>query len=373
MIKPDMIKTASTILTGILLVTGSGRCASAAKPGAADFSDWPAGTTPAEVGQRVAENVAACPFEYETNPKRDAVIYPEVIAAYGALSVAQLTGDTNLQARLAGKFTRFLAPDGARRVSPRAHVDYRVFGIVPLEIFIQTKDNRFLAQGKNFADRQWAQTTPDGLTTEARYWIDDMFMITALQVQAFRATGETQYLDRAAQTMAAYLDRLQQPNGLFFHGTNAPFYWGRGNGWVAAGMAELLRSLPEKHPQRARIMTGYRTMMAALLKCQGDDGMWRQLLDQPDAWQETSGTAMFDFAMVTGVKHGWLDEKTYGPAARKAWLGLVKRLDADANLGEVCVGTDKGQSREFYLQRSRMAGNLHGQAPLLWTAAALLR
>ena len=101
--------------------------------------------------------------------------------------------------------------------------------------------------------------------------------------------------------------------------------------------------------------------------------MWRQLLDQPDAWQETSGTAMFDFAMVTGVKHGWLDEKTYGPAARKAWLGLVKRLDADANLGEVCVGTDKGQSREFYLQRSRMAGNLHGQAPLLWTAAALLR
>jgi len=100
-------------------------------------------------------------------------------------------------------------------------------------------------------------TTADGITTEARYWIDDMFMITALQVQAFRATGETKYLDRAALTMSAYLDSLQQTNGLFYHGTNAPFFWSRGNGWVAAGMTELLRSLPANHPQRPRILGGY--------------------------------------------------------------------------------------------------------------------
>ena len=353
-----------------LVLTG---CASAQKPGGGHFAVWPAGSSPAEIGLRVAENYAARKFDFQTNPKRDVVIYPEVIGGYGALIVARLAGDTNLQARLVGKFAQFLTPEGARRVSPRAHVDYRVFGIVPLEIFIQMRDEKFLTPGKNLADAQWEQVTPDGITAEARYWIDDMFMIPALQVQAFRATGEAKYLDRAAVTMAAYLDRLQQANGLFFHGTNAPFFWGRGNGWVAAGMAELLRSLPEKHPQRARIMAGYRAMMAALLKCQGEDGLWRQLLDQPDAWPETSGTAMFDFALVTGVKSGWLDAKTYGPAARKAWLGLVRNLDADANLREVCIGTDKGETREFYLQRERETGNLHGQAPMLWTAAAFLR
>lgn len=368
-----MIKTARLFLTGVLLAAGLAGCATARPPGATCFRHWPAGSSPAEVGRRVAENYAARPFEFETNPKRAYVIYPEVIGAYGALTVAQLTGDTNLQTRLIGKFERFLTPAGARRLSPDPHVDYRVFGVVPLEIFLETKDPRFLALGLGFADRQWARTTPDGITAEARYWIDDMFMIPALQVQAFRATGEAKYLDRAALTMTAYLDRLQQPNGLFFHGTNAPFYWSRGNGWVAAGMAELLRSLPENHPQRARILAGYRTMMTALLKCQGTDGRWRQLLDEPDAWPETSGTAMFDFAMVTGVKQGWLDEQTYGPAARKAWLGLVSELDADANLRDVCVGTNKGQTRDFYLQRPRETGNLHGQAPLLWTAAALLR
>ncbi len=114
-------------------------------------------------------------------------------------------------------------------------------------------------------------------------------------------------------------------------------------------------------------------MMAALLQYQGEDGLWRQLIDHPEAWPETSGTGMFAFAMVTGVKNGWLDSKTYGPAARRAWLGLVKYLDADANVSNVCEGTNKGRSVDYYLARKRGTGDLHGQAPILWTASALLR
>jgi unsaturated rhamnogalacturonyl hydrolase len=194
-----------------------------------------------------------------------------------------------------------------------------------------------------------------------------------LQVQAYRATGDARYVDRAARTMAAYLDRLQQPSGLFYHAPDSPFYWSRGNGWVAAGMTALLRALPSTHPQRARIMTGYQKMMAVLLKYQGGDGLWRQLIDHPEAWPETSGTGMFTFAMITGVQQGWLGASTYGPAAREAWLGLIKYLDQDANVGNVCIGTPKGYSVEYYLARPRRLGDLHGQAPILWSAAALLR
>ncbi len=113
--------------------------------------------------------------------------------------------------------------------------------------------------------------------------------------------------------------------------------------------------------------------MVTLLRYQGEDGLWRQLIDHPEAWPETSSTGMFAFAMVTGVKNGWLDEKLYGPAARKAWLGLVTRLDDNANIHEVCVGTGNGTSVEYYLNRPRKTGDLHGQAPILWTASALLR
>jgi unsaturated rhamnogalacturonyl hydrolase len=350
------------------------------------FGNWPAGTSPKEIGKRVAENFVARKLEYDQvvngKPKRQYVIYPEICAWYGSLTVADLTGDRDLRERLIRKFDPLLTPEGAKHISQDAHVDYRVFGVVPLEIYIQTKDRKYLDLGKGFADRQWDKTTPDGITEEARYWIDDMYMLPAVQVQAFRATGDAKYIDRTALTMVAYLDKLQQPNGLFYHAPDSPFYWGRGNGWYAAGMAELLRSLPAKHPRRARILEGYRKMMASLLKYQGEDGLWKQLIDKPESWAETSGTGMFTFAMVTGVKQGWLDKKTYGPAARKAWLGLIKYLDEKANVREVCIGTNKaakevgpdlGEQLKFYLARPRAVGDLHGQSPILWTASALLR
>jgi rhamnogalacturonyl hydrolase YesR len=361
----------AAVIAGSLLTN----CAISQSRQADSFAHWPPGAAPAEVGKRVAENFLPRQFRYETVREKAhlGVIYPEVIAWYGALTLAQLTQDTNLTAWLIAKFEPFLHEPGKRHINQSAHVDYRVFGVVPLEIYLQTKDERCLELGRSLADAQWAKTTPDRITAEARYWIDDMYMIPAVQVQAFRATGETKYLDRAALAMAAYFDKLQQPNGLFFHGTNAPFYWGRGNGWVAAGSAELLRSLPASHPQRERILTSYRKMMAALLLHQDANGLWHQLIDKPNSWPETSGSAMFTFAMVTGVKNDWLDAKVYGPAARKGWLALVSHLDADGNLREVCVGTNKGESEKFYDERPRAVGDLHGQSPMLWTASALLR
>jgi unsaturated rhamnogalacturonyl hydrolase len=354
------------------------------------FGNWPKGTSPKEIGKRVAENFAARKFEFEQmvksgdgeKPKRQFVIYPEICAWYGSLTLAELSRDQDLKTRLIKKFDQFFTPEGAKHIAQEAHVDYRIFGVVPLEIYMQTKDRKYLDLGKSFADKQWDKTTPDGITAEARYWIDDMYMLPAVQVQAYRATGDAKYIDRAALTMAAYLDKLQQANGLFYHAPDSPFYWGRGNGWFAAGMAELLRSLPKNHPRRARILEGYKKMMASLLKFQGEDGLWRQLIDHPEAWAESSGTGMFTFAMITGVKSGWLDAKTYGPAARKAWLGLIKYLDADANVREVCIGTNKAnlevgpdlaKQLEFYLARPRRVGDLHGQAPILWSASALLR
>lgn len=368
-------------LAGLLLSAGpAGAAPSAPVP---EFTDWPAGASPAEIGKRVAENFAVRPFQWQTQTRRRYVIYPEICAWYGALTLAGLTGDTDLRDRLYAKYDILLTPEGAARVSPDAHVDYRIFGVVPLEFALQGRGDAWRAIGLAYADAQWGNPPAEGVTPEARWWIDDLYMSPILQVQAYRATRQAKYLDRAALTMAAYLDKLQQSSGLFLHAPDSPFYWGRGNGWVAAGMAELLRDLPADHPLHARILDGYRRMMAALLATQGTDGLWKQLLDRPESWGETSCTGMFAFAIVTGVKHGWLDAAEYTPAARRAWLALVAHLEPDANLREVCVGTDKAHKAtqsddlkvqyDYYLARGRRSGDLHGQAPLLWTASALLR
>ncbi len=361
-----------------LLVLGSAIFSRAAY----DFGPWSAGQSPDEVGHRVSANFIPRPHLQQW---ADTVIhYAEICTWYGALTFARQDKDADLQAKLVQRFEPLFGGDKAL-VSDPDHVDWTVFAAVPLEIYQQNKDPRCLALGETMAQRQWdepygrripkdaAENIKLGLSWQTRLWIDDMYMITLAQAQAYRATGNRTYIDRAAKEMVHYLDRLQQPHGLFYHAPDAPHHWGRGNGWMAAGMTELLRSLPANNPDRPRILVGYKLMMSALLKYQTEDGMGRQLIDGPDSWPETSCTGMFTFAFITGVKEGWLDKKNYGPAARKGWLALISYLDADANLREVCAGTGTKNDRAHYLNRPRVTGDFHGQGPVLWCATALLR
>ena len=218
-----------------------------------EFQKWPAGASPKEVGKRVTERFLAQPNATYRKVGFDHIIYPEVVAWYGALTFSQLNGSKDLSQRLITRFDT-LVKDEPNMIPKPNHVDNTVFAAVPLEIYIQTKQQTYLDLGKSLADAQWANPTPEGLTNQTRFWIDDMYMITMAQVQAYRATGDPTYIDRAALEMTAYLDKIQQPNGLFYHAPDVPFFWSRGNGWFAAGLAELLTSLPAKHPHRARIM-----------------------------------------------------------------------------------------------------------------------
>ena len=129
-------------------------------------------------------------------------------------------------------------------------------------------------------------------------WIDDMYMITIVQAWAYRTTGDRKYIDRAAHEMVKYLDELQRPNGLFYHAPDVPFYWGRGDGWMAVGLTEVLKALPKDSPYYKRIMKGYKKMMKSLLQYRNNEGLWNQLIDQPDFWTETSGSAMFTYAFI---------------------------------------------------------------------------
>lgn len=369
------------VVFALMLVSG----VAIAQSSQANLETWPKGSSPEAIGKRVADRFIATPhpnFGRPAPPKT--ITYPEVCAWYGALTFAKESKDKKLKEALVKRFEPFFTTEASLVPIPD-HVDYTVFGSIPLELYMQTKDQRYLDMGKNIADKQWGPPEGPrvkeeshvfykmGHTWQTRLWIDDMFMITAVQAQAYRATGDTKYIYRAAHEMVMYLDSLQRPNGLFYHAPDVPFFWGRGNGWMAAGTAELLRSLPLTNPDRPRIMEGYKKMMETLLKYQAADGMWRQLIDDPESWPETSSTGMFTFAMITGVKNGWLDKEVYGAAARKGWLALIAYIEPNGDIREVCEGTNKKNDRQYYLDRKRLTGDMHGQAPVLWCATALMR
>jgi unsaturated rhamnogalacturonyl hydrolase len=362
------------------------------------WGTWPEGKDPTVLGKKIVDNFMAriAAKKIGGDYRAATIIYPEACVAYGALRFDNSIGDkTQLDAIIANYVPQVGEPGtpNSRMLKPVGE-DAEVCAIIPLEMYLINKNPDYLATGKDYADAQFdakfaadhfqVRSTdylaspqnggthpPAGLSWQTRYWIDDMFMITGVELQAYRATKDTKYLDRAAVEMVSYLDKLQQPSGLFYHSPTAPFYWGRGNGWFAVGMAEILADLPESHPQRARILDGYHKMMAALKQFQGDDGAWHQLIDDPKAWGESSGTGMFTFAIAQGVRHHWLDD-SYKDTAKKGWIATANFLDQDANLKEVCVGTNRNPNRQYYLDRPRESGNFHGQAAAIWAAWSVL-
>lgn len=343
-----------------------------------DLSSFPEGFTPKEIGAKLGRHFI--PGEHFLHGGKW-IHYAEVCTWLGALRYAEVAEDQELIGLLQRRFEPLFTTDKTY-LPIMNHVDLNMFGCLPLEFYKVTGDKRYYDLGIPYAETQWK--VPVDVTTEGkayakkgfswqtRLWIDDMFMITIIQSQAYRATGNKKYIERAAKEMVYYLDELQRPNGLFYHAPDVPFYWARGNGWMAAGMTELLKALPENNADRKRIMKGYLTMMENLKKYQGRDGMWNQLIDQPDFWPETSGSAMFTYAIITGIKKGWLDKKEYTPIARKAWLALVSYIDENGDVRETCVGTNKKNDKQYYYDRPRITGDYHGQAPYLWCATALM-
>lgn len=364
-----------------------------------DFNDWPEGTSPRLIGTRLTERFIG---DLKRKPgggiKRE-IRYQEIVTWYGALTFAKASKQAELTKVLIDRGHPMLKEE-THVIPPPDHVDRNVLGSLAAEIYLQSGEKPFYEMAKHFADVQWEPTKEivgkgdeggkpqaglgwrfdaeakrnmeRGLSWQTRFWIDDMYMITMAQGQMFRASKDQKYVDRAAKEMVAYLDKLQEPNGLFYHAPDVPFFWGRGNGWMAAGMTELLRILPQDNPDRPRILEGFRKMMAALKENQTGDGMWRQLVDDPKSWPETSCTGMFTFALVTGVKEGWLEPEVYGPVARNGWIALAGYVHGNGAVCQVCDGTDKKNSHEYYMKRPRVLGDLHGQAAVLWSATALM-
>lgn len=363
------------------------------------FSNFPVFADPIKVGRLVCEQFLSVEPESYAPRGYDGgeacgggsfVMYAVVSLWLNALQFAAKAGDKKLAERLIAHFEPFFG-EKKDKCSRDNHVDFSVFGTIPLEIFIQNGDQRAREMGLRYADHQWEAPDPerlgdtgnadyetqmqylaDGFSPQSRFWIEDMYMMTVLQTQAYRATGDMKYIERTARQMACYLDRMQLPDGLFHHSAIAPFLWGRGNGWVAGGMPMLLGFLPESNPYRSRILEAYRLMASSLLKYQHGSGLWGQLIDAEEAWDESSCSGMFTSSLVLGVKNGWLDEDSYGAAARKAWTALCAKIDSYGNVADVGAGTNCKNDRQFYLDRPRINGAPHGQAGLLWTVNALL-
>ena len=83
--------------------------------------------------------------------------------------------------------------------------------------------------------------------------------------------------------------------------------------------------------------------------------MWRQVVDLPGSYRETSVTALTLTAMARGIRLGWLDE-SYHSVVDRAWRGVLAHVVDDGTLVDVCISTGAGPTLRHYLERAAVNG-----------------
>lgn len=296
------------------------------------------------------------------------VEYPTVCCAYGVLLLAHATRNDALAQRVESAFADYLS--GAKtpdRYQNGRKLEHRWFGIIPLEVGV-TRDPRYAAVAKREADVVEAEPVKDG----PLFYVDLMYGVGTLQAKAFVHLGDPKYAARCLSHLLIHCEVLQRPDGLFHHSERGRPAWGRGNGWAAASMTEALLALPQDYPRREALFTAWKRLMEALARHQDAQGLWHQIVDRPASWLETSGTAMFVFALATGIRKGWLPAVSYQPVVERGWRALADAVDEQGRLADVCIGLgDNPGTEAHYLSCPRKLGDKHGQAPFLWAASAV--
>jgi rhamnogalacturonyl hydrolase YesR len=208
-------------------------------------------------------------------------------------------------------------------------------------------------------------------------WIDDLYMSCPFLVRWARFTGDPRYLDDAARQIINMASRTQDADGIWFHafavneGAHSPLKWGRANGWAMVATVEVLSVLPSDHPSRAKLLGILRRQIEGIKPYQAPSGLWRQVIDHADLWEETSCSAMFAYSIARAVNRGWIAGENMA-IARKAFRGICGNVTPDGAVNGTCEGTNISLTIDYYRDRKRPDDDLHGRGVVLLAGAEIL-
>jgi unsaturated rhamnogalacturonyl hydrolase len=306
------------------------------------------------------------------------VQYIPALALVGRLRLGELTNDPSHRADV----ERIVAPyvAGDKRALPEKFSGSDLAGHLIFSELARTADDPQQKQRYQELAQNAAETGFDaqGGMLEAmpahNEMSDAVFMGCPILAEAGVLTGEEKYLKMADRHFAFMRKRVLRDDGLYRHSPLCEAAWGRGNGFPALGLAWSLSVLPEDHPLFQTYLKEFQNHMRALVEYQDPDGMWHQVVDDTASYRELSSTSMITFAMIRGVRNGWLEEAAYGPEIEKAFRAIKTRIAADGSLVDVCTGTGKQKTlRDYYDRKAILGRDARGGAMALLVTTEMAR
>lgn len=342
--------------------------------------------------------VARSTIARNPNPDRLSWDYPTALGLLGIEQVYQRTRDPALLKYLKDWGNRHVASDGTpymfgpltTRVNLNYVLNYYLAGRLMLRLYKETGTPKYrLASDKLALAWPKLARTRDGAFWIAnplranQVWLDGGYMLSPFMVEyqtAFQP-GSPGLGEESAKQLRLIIDHLYNPGtGLLFHGYDesggqwwadpvnhrSAEYWLRGNGWVAMALVDVLELLPAGNPDRPRLLEALVGMAAAIERTQDPTShLWRQVIDKPSVsgnYRETSGSAMFVYALSRGVELGLLPEH-YRTVAAAGYQGVLSQIslgtDGRANIRNTCTGAVP-TNLAGYIARPRATNDWHG-------------
>jgi len=106
-------------------------------------------------------------------------------------------------------------------------------------------------------------------------------------------------------------------------------FWGVGNGWTAAGITRLLRTIPASmQDERKRLTARLHDLLDGCLAYVRQDSLFHNIVDDPSTFIETNLAQMLAYSIYRGIKGGWLEPRyrEYADRMRLAAHGKVDSL-----------------------------------------------
>lgn len=279
----------------------------------------------------------------------------------GLLELAKIAGDNSVYMNWLekiGAVTEWKIPANFGN-NPRYkyyHADELCIGQFYLGMYDLKKDPSIYLSTKERAD--WIMNNPGDTTLHPRNkqlwtWCDALFMAPSVYAHLYLIENSEKYISfMDFEFKRTYHYLYDKEYGLFFRDgsyfekreqNGEKIFWGRGNGWVAAGLVQILKLLPANSTYRPFYEELFQEFVPRIASLQNAEGFWHaSLLDTVNyPSPEISATALITYAIAYGINEGLLSEKEYTSKALNGWKALNKAIDENGKLGWVQpIGAD---------------------------------
>lgn len=236
------------------------------------------------------------------------------------------------------------------------HADELCIAQFYLKMYKEFKNEEMLSSVQERCDwiiENYPDTDMVYFNKQAWTWCDALFMAPPVYAELYAITGNKKYLEfMHTEFQRTYNHLYNKEYKLFYRDSSyftkqeangKPVFWGRGNGWVAAGLVNVLKTIPNESPIYSFYLELYKDFIPSLVDLMDPEGYWHASLLDPESYNspETSASALITYAMAYGINHNLLDKKTYLPKLKKCWSILQSFVNEEGKLGWIQpIGAD---------------------------------